>query len=87
VFVGEGLGIPGLPHRITTTTIAAAPELVPLLAEAVAAGVYVPEVQTAAALPETDYPAGAIDLADGVDTDEASLAGQALRQRRGSKGK
>ena len=86
VFVGEGLGIPGLPHRITTTTIAGAPELVEPLAQAIAAGVYVPEGQAPEPAPEPPA-AGEIDLADGVDQDEASLAGQALRRRRESKGK
>lgn len=43
IFIGEGMGLPGLPHRITPEMRAASPEYELLLTEAVAAGQYVSE--------------------------------------------
>ena len=49
VFIGEGLGLPGLPHRITPEMRTQSPEYELLLSEAVAAGLYVSEGSKAGA--------------------------------------
>jgi len=45
VYAGNGLGIPGLPHRVTPALCRAHPELEPLFRGGFAAGLYVREAQ------------------------------------------
>jgi hypothetical protein len=59
VFTGPGLGVPGLPHRVTPAQCRAQPELEPLLLDAIAAGMYrLEEIPvTVAAEPPSEPPA------------------------------
>jgi hypothetical protein len=91
VFVGEGIGIPGLPHRVTQVE-AAQLGLSDVLSKAITDGSYAfiqpkAEVEPTPAFNPVPYqPSGVIDLADGVDNNEASLAGQALARHKKEKG-
>lgn len=84
VFVGDGQGVPGLPHRVTEAE-AAAIGASKLLADAIENGNYRAEGEAAKAKAEPKA-SGSIDLADGTDDGEARLAGQALAERKKRKG-
>jgi len=78
-FVGEGAGVPGLPHTINVTQ-ALELGVMDILKGAIANGNYIEAFDQVG---DTVTPTvGAIELSDGVSDAEASLAGKALRKRR-----